>query len=103
APLRFLPEFDNMTLSHADRSRVLPDAHRARVFASRDWRLVLVDGYARALWRTPRERGRIVLEIEPLERISKKAMTAVEEEGRRLLAFLSPDATEPTIRSVQTK
>ena len=103
APVRFLPEFDNTTLSHADRSRVMPDAHRGRVFASRDWRVVLVDGFARALWRTPRERSRIVLEIEPLERISKKDMTAVEEEGRRLLGFLSPDVAEPTIRSVGTK
>jgi Winged helix DNA-binding domain len=91
APIRFLPEFDNTTLSHADRSRVLPDQHRQRVFASRDWRLVLVDGCARALWRTPRERGRIVLEIEPLDRLSKVDRAAVTEEADRLLGFLAPD------------
>jgi Winged helix DNA-binding domain len=100
APVRFLPEFDNTTLSHADRSRVLPDRHRQRVFASRDWRLVLVDGFARALWRTPREHGRIVLEIEPLERISKSDMNDVTEEGKRLLAFLTSGSPDADIRFV---
>ena len=100
APIRFLPEFDNTTLSHADRSRVLPDDHRHRVFASRDWRLVLVDGYARALWRTPRERGRIALEIEPLERIRRHDRNAIVEEAERLLGFIAPDATGPDIRFV---
>ena len=98
APVRFLPEFDNTTLSHADRSRVLPGEHHPRVFASRDWRLVLVDGFARALWRTPRERGRIVLEIEPLERIAKADRAAVTEEGARLVAFLAGGASDADIR-----
>ena len=100
APVRFLPEFDNTTLAHADRSRVLPDEHRRRVFASRDWRLVLVDGLARALWRTPRERGRIVLEMEPLERIGKADRTAVTDEGERLLGFLTAGSTDHDIRFV---
>ena len=100
APVRFLPEFDNTTLSHADRSRVLPDEHRQRVFASRDWRLVLVDGFARTLWRTPRERGRIVLEIEPLERITKADRAAVAEEGDRLLGFLTTGPNAHDIRFV---
>jgi hypothetical protein len=100
APVRFLPEFDNATLSHEDRSRILPDEHRQRVFAGRDWRLVLVDGFARALWRTPREGGRIVLEVEPLERIAKADRMAVIEEGERLLAFLTSGRTDRDIRFV---
>jgi len=98
APVRFLPEFDNTTLSHADRSRVLPGEHHPRVFASRDWRLVLVDGFARALWRTPRERGRIVLEIEPLERIAQADRAAVMEEGARLIAFVTDGSSDTDIR-----
>jgi hypothetical protein len=100
APVRFLPEFDNATLAHADRSRVLPDDHRQRVFASRDWRLVLVDGFVKALWRTPRNRGRLVLEIEPLERISKRDKADVVDEGERLLVFLSSGTTTSGIRFV---
>ncbi len=30
APVRYLPEYDNLLLSHADRSRVNPDGRRSR-------------------------------------------------------------------------
>src|SRR5439155_8402924 len=30
APVRFLPEFDNATLGHADRSRIVSEEHRPR-------------------------------------------------------------------------
>src|SRR5205807_2708586 len=81
APVRFLPEFDNATLGHADRSRIIPEEHRARVVTSRDWRLVLVDGFVRGMWTTNREAGRTVLEIEPFERVSKTAQDELVSEG----------------------
>ena len=34
APVRFLPEYDNILIAHRDRSRILPEAYRKRVFAS---------------------------------------------------------------------
>jgi DNA glycosylase AlkZ-like len=100
APVRFLPEFDNTTLSHADRSRVLLDRHRSRVVTSRDWRLFLVDGFVRGQWRSRREGDHAVLEIEPFERLSGTQETEVAEEADRLLRFLAPDAPDRKVRSV---
>src|SRR4051812_10598649 len=51
APVRFLPEYDNVVLAHADRTRILDD--RARSFLSREngyWPFVLVDGEVCATW-----------------------------------------------------
>src|SRR5205823_8581440 len=53
APARFLPEYDNVLLSHADRARVLPPGRRVPLppgnGASRG--PLLVDGFHRADWR----------------------------------------------------
>jgi DNA glycosylase AlkZ-like len=96
APVRFLPEFDNATLAHADRSRIIPDVHRARVVASRDWRLVLIDGFVRAMWTIKWEGERAVLQIELFERLSNEDTEALLTEGTRLLKFLVPRATDPS-------
>jgi hypothetical protein len=96
APVRYLPEFDNATLAHADRSRIIPDVHRARVVTSRDWRLVLIDGSVRAMWTIKWEGERAVLEIEPFERLSNEDAEALVTEGTRLLKFLAPRATDPS-------
>ena len=98
APVRFLPEFDNVTLAHDDRSRVIPDAHRGRVVSSRDWRLVLVDGFVRATWAVERKAEGAVLEVEPFERLSRAQVDALVAEGTALLRFWSPDAANHEVR-----
>jgi hypothetical protein len=100
APPRFLPEFDNTTLSHADRTRVLPDPHRPRVVTSRDWRLLLVDGFVRASWTTRRDGDRAILEIEPFDRLAGDERSGVTAEAERLLRFLEPDASAQDVRFV---
>ncbi|HEX2222550.1 MAG TPA: winged helix DNA-binding domain-containing protein, partial [Candidatus Limnocylindria bacterium] len=49
APTRFLPEYDNVLLSHADRSRILPDSALGRLTG---WvGSFLVDGFVAGQWR----------------------------------------------------
>jgi winged helix DNA-binding protein len=101
APVRFLPEFDNATLGHADRSRILPEEHRPRVVTSRDRRVALVDGFVRAMWTIEREDGRAILEIEPLERLSKTATDELGAEGTKLLQLLDEDGRDVRFRSTR--
>jgi hypothetical protein len=98
APVRFLPEFDNATLGHADRSRIIPEEHRARVVTSRDWRLALVDGFVRAMWTIKRNGGRMTLEIESLERLPKTAQDELVAEGTKLLRFVDEDGRDVVLR-----
>jgi Winged helix DNA-binding domain len=86
APVRFLPQYDNVFLGHADRSRIGDPADRPRLgFGDgRFFSPLLVGGFLRAVWRV--EDGDVV--VKPARRLSKKDTTAVEAEGRRLAAFL---------------
>ena len=58
APVRFLPEFDNLLLSHADRRHVIPDGETPwldAIGAGRHVGNVLIDGMLRAIWWIERE------------------------------------------------
>ncbi|EST27492.1 winged helix DNA-binding domain-containing protein [Streptomyces roseochromogenus] len=97
APVRFLPEFDNILLAHADRGRILTEEQRRLVFTRNGLikSTVLVDGFVRALWRI--EDGALV--VEPLGRaLARRDRAALEREGRALLAFAAPDLKDPGIR-----
>lgn len=98
APPRFLPEFVNLILSHADRSRVIADEHR-KALASKNGMVpatFLVDGFVRGTWKTERSRGKATLLIEPFEPLAKNDRDALAEEGEQLLQFMAePEDAEP--------
>ena len=85
APVRFLPEYDNVLLSHADRSRFARPGARAWLAppGGLGWGTVLVDGLVSAIWRLAD--GDLVLRHLPL---SRRRLASVTAEGRRLLRFL---------------
>jgi Winged helix DNA-binding domain len=94
-PPRFLPEFDNALLSHADRSRVIARSDAKRVW----WRgSVLVDGFAAGTWRFERDGRSVTLAIAPWERWRKRDRDEVAAEAERLLAFAEPSAESTAVR-----
>jgi hypothetical protein len=89
APVRFLPEYDNVFLAHADRSRIGDPEDRPRLGFGDDrfFKLVLVGGFLRAAWRLVD--GNVV--VKPARKLSKRDAGSVEAEGRRLADFLGED------------
>ena len=88
APVRFLPEYDNLLLAHSDRARFVDSRSAADLYPV--GRLgrghVLVDGYLRGSWRIAD--GRLDLMHLPL---SDDDLGAVIAEATRLATFLHPD------------
>lgn len=95
APIRFLPEWDNLLLSHAERGRVMAAAHKAQVFSVNGIirATVLLDGFVHATWSVDTTATAATLRVAPLgEGFSRAQQRELADEGRRLLAFIAPDA-----------
>lgn len=95
APARYLPEFDNLLLSHTDRTRVMTDDHRKRLFGVKNGVFpgtFLIDGFLRGSWRITRQRKTALLTITPWAKTTKKDLNALTTEGQRLLTFTAANA-----------
>ena len=97
SPPRFLPEYDNVLLSHADRSRIVSDDVRPRMFRV-GWGHVLVDGFVAGRWKLEREKTRATLRIETDGPLRKANQRTVSDEGERFVAFLAEDAADRDVR-----
>lgn len=100
APPRYLAEFDNMLLSYDDRSRIISEESRARVFTVNGIirATVLVDGFVRGMWRIERKRGEAELAIELFAPVGDAARQELAAEGERLLAFAAEETERRTVR-----
>ena len=93
APPRFLPEYDNVLFSHADRSRVIT-GHRAVPLPPGNGAAqgtLLVDGLFAGTWRTTRPPGRAELQVTTFAKLPKSDASAVTREGLDLLTFIAPE------------
>ena len=99
APPRFLPEYDNVGLGHADRSRIISREQMA-FLAQLRWTVggLLVDGFFAGTWRAQRARNQAIVEIRTFEPLAPADEPAVEAEGLRLLGFLHPDEPNRDVR-----
>ncbi len=97
APPRFVPDYDNLVLSHADRTRVIADEHRKKVFlsAARVRATFLLDGFVRGAWKVEKTRKAARLVIEPFEPLSSEDRDILVAEGERLVRFVAePEGAE---------
>jgi hypothetical protein len=104
APPRFLPTYDNIALSHKDRTRIFGELRNwtvigsdriNRIFAGGS---VLVDGFVLGGWHLERDGSTVTLVITPLRPLSPADEPAVAEEGGRLLDLIAPGSPTHDIR-----
>ncbi|WTP61295.1 winged helix DNA-binding domain-containing protein [Streptomyces phaeochromogenes] len=90
APPRLLPEFDNLLLSHSDRSRVVAADYKGRSWqGNQAYCTLLVDGFLEGIWRLEESPDEAVITIEPFGTLSKRQREEVAEEATRMLSVLS--------------
>jgi hypothetical protein len=92
APARLLYEYDNLLLSHADRSRFIPAGLER--WSQPVHGTALVDGTVHAVWH----RQATTLTVRPVLRLRKRDRTAIEHEAERLLDLVAADARPREIR-----
>jgi hypothetical protein len=101
APVRFLGEYDNVLLGHADRTRIIPaDFPWKEMLAPGRWvSNFLVDGMLRGTWWIEREGKRsATLAIRPFGELSPGQREEVGAEAERMLEFAEPEAALRDVR-----
>ena len=82
APVRFLPEYDNIFLSHADRTRITGDLRWGVSFAR--FGTFFVDGFLAGAWKLTDG----TLTVQPMTSLSGTQRDEVVAEAQALLEFL---------------
>jgi hypothetical protein len=91
APPRFLPQYDNVALSHLDRSRLFKGSGGGGFSRGATGGSLLFDGFYRGIWVLSDS----TLKIASFDRQSGRDV--IEDEGLRLLRFLVPGAPDPRV------
>jgi hypothetical protein len=94
APVRFLPDFDNMLFAYADRRRVIADEFRSAIFIGNSTcTTFLIDGFVRGTWKIEHGPASPTLVISPLfEPLSPQIQNDLLEEGQHLMHWIFDDA-----------
>ena len=84
APVRLIAPFDNILLSHADRTRIISDEHRKRLFSSNNGIVpgaLLVDGYVAGRWELVGKGEATSIVVHPYIEPDSDALDAIAAEG----------------------
>jgi hypothetical protein len=99
APVRFLPEYDNVYLGFADRRRIQSDLARARMPLVNGYpSSFTVDGFIAGKWSLSRRKDTALLTLTPFRTLRDSEVAEVEREGRAMAAFLTEGAAEITAK-----
>jgi hypothetical protein len=102
APPRFLYDFDNVLLSHTDRSRMASAevAEAVRPLTQEPVSTFTIDGFVAGTWRIAHDRPSrtAILTIRPVQPLSAADAAALTDEGALLLAFAAGETNRHDVR-----
>jgi Winged helix DNA-binding domain len=100
APVRLLPEYDNLLLAFADHARIIDPARRPALTTNNGMvaATFLVDGRIAGTWELARTKDSASIRLRPFGKLSAAVLAAVREEAEVLLRWHEPDARKLTIR-----
>jgi Winged helix DNA-binding domain len=101
APVRFLGEFDNVLLGHADRRRIIPEDFPwdEMLAPGRFVNNLLVGGVLRGTWWIERDGKRsVTVGIRPFGELSRGGRDEVAAEAERMLEFAAGDVARRDVR-----
>jgi hypothetical protein len=105
APIRFLGEYDNVALSHADRERIV-DAADAKLFNfSKNGRrafTILIDGRVRASWQLTVKKKVATLTLMPFHKESNATLDELAAEGQHFVEYMEPSAESYAVEFAKT-
>lgn len=104
APPRFLPIYDNAYLGFANRDRIIrPGFGPKRKLLENAWvKSFLLDGIVSGFWKVDEGKGSATLVLEPFGTLTKKEMSALSGEGKRLMKFVAPEAKKTDVKLGKT-
>lgn len=99
--LRLLPKFDSLMMGHRDKTRLMDEETRRRVFLPRAEvaATILVDGRVEGVWSIKRSGSAWNLDIQLFKRLGGEAKELLQEELNAMRAFTGFDMESSIVRS----
>ncbi|WP_198338889.1 winged helix DNA-binding domain-containing protein [Lysobacter capsici] len=100
APVRLLPEFDNVLLAHRDRSRIFDEGLRGAIFTRNGLvaATVLIDGFVAGVWKLQRERDTAMVVVETFKRPRAADRAELQHEAEHCLRVAAPGYSRHEVR-----
>jgi hypothetical protein len=89
--VRLIPSFDSYIMFYHPRELFVSETHRLLIFRQEaGWvsPVLLIDGLAAGVWTHKRKGSRLEVRVAPFKGLSPEHRTLVQDEARRLGAFL---------------
>jgi hypothetical protein len=94
APVRLLPDYDNVVVGYDDRSRMLRPEHFKGLSMANGMRPgFTVDGFVRGTWKLKIGKDQASIAFFWFDKLTSKARAELTREARALLTTLAPDTT----------